>query len=506
MRDLCRLSIIFLLASCSSSPNTDTGPNCNVEQHACDTLCASNLSIESCGPSSCTPCAPPDHSTATCDGVECGFICDDGYYENAGACVVCSSCAPGTFKTAACHANYDTVCTTCVDGSFSLTPDATSCVSCSTCAAPQYLAQDCSAAADTVCGDISVPSPIASPSSSTTYGSVLATPDATTGSFVATWADADNNQYPTYSIYTPATGWSAIAPIVTNSQAVILSNVVTSSDPTSGKFLATWTDSPTNSPTAAVYSPDTGWSHADFLPGAAARNTTNTFDSKTGQFLVTWADKGHDNAPTYAFYSLDAGWGEAAAISTSSPAVNIATTYDPVKDQFLAVWSDAASGLAKYSVFSAGAWSAQAPIGTGVAVSNDVFVAGNPATGKSIATWADINQSNKPFYSVFNGSAWTVVATIDSSSSVGDNVTVILDPTTSTFLAAWSDGATGYPTYSFLTQSTGWSPLATISTTAASSGDIDTAFDRTTGQILATWADSSDPNQPFNPSYALFEN
>ncbi len=74
---------------------TDGLPTCNAGScgfvcvaayHACGYGCDSDLSVDSCGLTSCTPCVPPANSTATCDGFSCGFSCDSGYHLCSGAC------------------------------------------------------------------------------------------------------------------------------------------------------------------------------------------------------------------------------------------------------------------------------------------------------------------------------------------------------------------------------------------------------------------------------------
>ena len=349
----------------------------------------------------------------------------------------------------------------------------------------------------------SPPSPISTPYSSITYGSVFNSCDPTTGLFLATWVDGNNNQYPTYSFFTPGAGWSSINTI-SNSSAISSSNVLTSCDPVSGQFLASWTNSTTNQPTSSVYSPGSGWSPSDpLMTSTATVNTANSFNSITGQFLVTWADT-TTHYPTYSFYTPGTGWGPIATISTLSIAANVYTSFNSITNQFLAVWVDIGTGQPMYSFYISGVWTPAASIAVSADVDNDVLCACNPATGEFLATWADINQSLYPFYSVYTpGSGWGPSDTITTSSGVTDNVTVTCDLRTGQFLASWSNVSNGNPTYSFYTSGTGWSQPAIISVSSATGSDVITSFNSMTGQFLATWADSN-PAQIFDPTYSFF--
>ncbi len=352
---------------------------------------------------------------------------------------------------------------------------------------------------------ISQPSPISN-TYSFTYASVFCSCDPTTGQYLATWVNDNNQSYPTYSFFTPGTGWSAINPITTSSQALLQNNVITSCNPVSGQFLATWTDMTTAYPTSSLYTPGTGWSPIDALTTvAAASNTANSFDSTTGQFLTTWADPNNNNYPTYAFYDPHTGWNPPATISTHSRAANVYTSFDPTTDRFLAVWVDIGTGRPMYAFYTSGTWSPAASIAISASVDNDVLCTCDPATGIFIATWADINQNLYPFYSVYTpGSGWSASDTITTASGVTDNVTISYDLNTGQYLAAWSDYPTGIPTYSFYTPSSGWSPPAAISASAITGGDVITCFNSPIGQFLATWADSSNSDAIFNPTYAFF--
>ena len=337
-----------------------------------------------------------------------------------------------------------------------------------------------------------------------TYASVFVSGDPVTGQFLATWGDGNNNQYPTYSIFTTGSGWSPIDTISSSSSTILTTNVFTSCDPGLGRFFASWTDATTFHPTASVYSSGSGWSTADPLMTATATvNTINCFDSATGQFLVTWADT-TNNHPTYSFYTPGTGWGPIGTITTVSIAANVYTTFDPMTNQFLAVWVDIGTGQPMYSFYDSGTWSATASISNLASVDNDVLCTCNPATGQFFATWADINQNLYPFYSIYTpGSGWSLADTITTSSGVTDNVTISCDTLTGEFLASWSNVSNGNPTYSFYTPGTGWGQPAVISTSAVTGSDIFTSFDPVTNEFLTTWSDRSNPNLIFDPTYSF---
>ena len=345
-----------------------------------------------------------------------------------------------------------------------------------------------------------------SPSTYTfTYASVFSSCDSTTNTQLATWADGNNNQYPTYSFYTTGAGWSPINTITTSSGALITTNVLSSCDPSSGIFFATWTDSSTHQPTSSVYVPGMGWSTIDPLTAASAStNTANTFDSTAGQFLVTWADT-TTHFPTYSFYTPGTGWGSVEPITTVSLAANVYTTFDSIHNRFLAVWVDIGTGQPFYSFYSSGAWSNAALLSASASVDNDVLCAYNPFTNQFFATWADINQNLYPFYSIYTqGDGWSPAETITTSSGVTDNVTISCDPLTGESLAAWSNVSSGIPTYSFYTSAAGWSEPAVISNLSKTGSDIFTCFSSSTRKFLATWADTSNPDLIFDPTYSFF--
>jgi hypothetical protein len=351
------------------------------------------------------------------------------------------------------------------------------------------------------------PNPI-STTYSFTYRGVYNSCNPTTGEFLAAWADGNDNQYPTYSFFKPNAGWSPIDTITTSSTAVLTSNIYTSCDPITGKFIATWTDISTARPIVSLYTPAVGWSSIDPLTSSTAGiNTINCFDSTSGKFLVTWADTSNSNFPTYAFYTPGVGWSPEATISTTSRAANIYTTSDSSTSSVLAVWVDIGTGLPMYSLYTSGAWGSANPISTSASVQNDVMCSFNPLTGKFIAAWSDINLNFYPFYSIYTvGSGWSEKATITTNSGAIDNVALSCDTLTGQFLASWSNISTGSPTYSFYSSTESWSTPQLISGESASRSDIFTCYNPMSGEFLATWGDTSNDDIIFNPTYSFFLN
>lgn len=348
----------------------------------------------------------------------------------------------------------------------------------------------------------SQPNLIAPSSLTSSISNVYVSCNSATGQSLATWTDIDNSNYPTYSFYTPGTGWSAPATI-SNSFPVKI-DVITSCDPETGSFLATWTDSDTNHPIYSIYTPGVGWNPSNSISTATAavRNTANSFNSITGQFLATWADNNNNHYPTYSFYTPGSGWSSINTISTSSEADTISTSFDSSKGQFLATWVDIDTGFPMYSFYNMGIWSASEAITILTHVDNDVFTSYNPTTGQFLAAWADINNNFYPTYSIFTyATGWSAINIITNDSRVLDNVTISCDFITGQFLALWNDVNRADPTYSLYTPNAGWSPPTVISTTATSQADIISSFDPTIKGFLATWVNSK--NFDFFPTYSF---
>lgn len=350
--------------------------------------------------------------------------------------------------------------------------------------------------------ETSPPLRISTTSSSATLYNVSISCNATTGQSLATWTDLNNNNYPTYAFYNPDLGWSSINTISTVSQSKV--DVSTSCDPSTGIFLATWTDANTNLPTYSTYVPETGWSSADVISNTsiAFQNTINSFDSKLGQFVATWSDSNNSFFPTYSFFTPCSGWTTANTITNSFNAANVTTTFDSETGDILALWVDQNTGFPVYSFYSSNAWSVANYLAIS-SVDNDVFGANNPLTGEYLAVWADINNNNYPTYSLYTpGSGWSSPAVISTFAGVVDNVTISCDTVTGQFLAFWNSVANGDPIYSFFTSDTGWSSPQILSSTITSHGDTNIVFNSLNAEFLVVYANSQDIN--FYPFYSIF--
>lgn len=349
----------------------------------------------------------------------------------------------------------------------------------------------------------SVPGLISPLTNTETESNVYISFNPTTGQFLATWADFDNNNTPTYSFYTPGSGWGPIGTIPYDpltSPTYALANVINSYDPVTEKYLATWTDNNnSNLPTYSVYTPGTGWGYAAVIPTASNMDLNDISNiSINGQFLLTWADI--NNTPSYAFYNPDAGWTsnpiqEFPTTIDTSMAFGVYATFDPNTGNILAAW-DQGNGYPAVSLYSSGAWGTAAVVNDS-SVESYVFLTSNPATGQFLLAWSDINNSNFPTYSIYTpGSGWSAYDTITESSTVNQDVTVSYALSTGQFLALWNDLNTGASTYSFYTQGSGWSAPAVIEG-STSGGDTNSSYDSITGQFLATWGNNI-------PSYSFF--
>jgi hypothetical protein len=111
---------------------------CQPGFHVCNGACASNSTPQTCG-SSCTPCAPPNGGTATCEAGACGGQCPTGQKLCAGNCIpagtACNGvCSAGTHLCGGlCSSNGDvnscgSSCTPCPvppNGAATCTPNGT---------------------------------------------------------------------------------------------------------------------------------------------------------------------------------------------------------------------------------------------------------------------------------------------------------------------------------------------------------------------------------------------
>jgi hypothetical protein len=69
------------MSTCSSNMCS-----CGPGTHACGQACVDSASIQSCG-GSCVSCPAVANGATTCDGIACGFKCNEGYGSTGSACV-----------------------------------------------------------------------------------------------------------------------------------------------------------------------------------------------------------------------------------------------------------------------------------------------------------------------------------------------------------------------------------------------------------------------------------
>ncbi len=92
--------------------------SCPKGTHDCNGTCASNVDVNSCGPTSCTPCAPPPGSTATCDGNACNFDCGTRKRCDSmcGECCTDADCPPKPGQIVTCDTATHTCHQSCPSG------------------------------------------------------------------------------------------------------------------------------------------------------------------------------------------------------------------------------------------------------------------------------------------------------------------------------------------------------------------------------------------------------
>jgi hypothetical protein len=319
-----------------------------------------------------------------------------------------------------------------------------------------------------------------------------------TGVCLATWCDENNGFFPTYSFFTPSSGWGPAATITTTSTTI--REVITSCNPTNGTFLASWRDDTTGDPTYSIFTPGSGWSASASISvsSQAFRNVSNSFDSQTSQFLANWVDS-TTSFPTYSFFTTGSGWSPAAPITNSNTAVqNVFTIFNPEAGIILAAWTDQTTHNPFYSLFESGTWSPAAAISTSSTVFSSVNVSCNTTTGQFIAAWSDPNNNLfLPTYSLFNaGTGWTPIARISELAQVNFNVAVSYDSITNQYLAFWSAFPIDDPVFAVFNPGLGWGSPTIISTTSIPAQDVHAAFDIQTGQFVSVWGDSNLDNDP----------
>jgi hypothetical protein len=96
------------------SGNQCVATTCATGFHVCSGACSSNTSVNSCGTTSCTPCATSANGTTTCDGTACGITCATNYKLCGAACAAC----PTTNVSASACSGTSCVATSCTGSSY----------------------------------------------------------------------------------------------------------------------------------------------------------------------------------------------------------------------------------------------------------------------------------------------------------------------------------------------------------------------------------------------------
>lgn len=298
---------------------------------------------------------------------------------------------------------------------------------------------------------------ISNRSSAVITGNVVTSCNPLAGIFIATWTDSDTYQ-PNSSIYTPGSGWSPADPLTIGSSAADHTN--NSLDSSTGKFLITWADRNNNYyPTYSFYTPGVGWGPiATISTHSKTSNVYTSFDPATNRFLAVWADRS-SGLPMYAFYTSGA-WSSAAPISLSTSVDNeVFCTYNPITMQFFAAWADINQNFYPfYSIYTPGnGWSSIDTITTSSGVTGNVAISCALTTGKIIASWSNVS-NGAPIYSFYTpGAGWCQPKTISTISKTAGDIITCFNSMTDQFLAAWSDTSTPdlifNPTYSFFIDS-----------------------------------------------------
>ncbi|MEI8365880.1 MAG: hypothetical protein WCF65_05625 [Parachlamydiaceae bacterium] len=336
--------------------------------------------------------------------------------------------------------------------------------------------------------------------------------DPTTGKFLAVWKDYNTNQAPYYSFYIPDTGWTAVAIIA--GSTIPQHDVYSACNSSTGVSIAAWGDASNNNyPTYSIYTPGLGWSTIDtittsFSVASGQYNVFLSFDSVTGNFIATWTNS--SGYPTYAFYTPGTGWGTPNTISGTSQAEgSIFSVADSINGTIMAAWSDLTTNYPTYSIYTPGSgWSPSTTITTASFLYEDVYLSFDSTTGQTLATWGNSEANSVPVYSFFTpGMGWSTMGTLPGTTKVDFDITTSFDPVTGQFLAAWSDhNHLNRVTYSFYTAGSGWSSPAFLSV-AAARDNVFLVYGSLTGQILSTWTGGGNGEEEGTqvPYYAFFD-
>ena len=369
----------------------------------------------------------------------------------------------------------------------------------------------CNLVVTTVHSDWTITTPATISAINTPQNNTSCSFDPTTGNFLAVWKDLSGTNELAYSFYIPGTGWTASAAI--SESTVVQHDVFSACDTSTGVILATWADTNNNNyPSYSIYTPGSGWSTPNTITTSSVVDSGEfdvfvSFNPVTGQFLAIWSDS--STYATYAFYTPGTGWGTAGIISgTSRVEGNIFSTANSITGTSMAAWSDLNTNYPTYSIYTPGTgWSTSARITTSAYMFQDVYLSFDSTTGQTLATWGDSQNNSVPTYSFYTpGNGWSLIAAISGTTQVDIDVITSFDPVNGQFLAVWADSSnTNQINYSTYTPGSGWSSPVFLpaSPNAEARNNVYLSYDSVTGQILATWTGADDEGR--FPYYSFFD-
>ncbi len=307
---------------------------------------------------------------------------------------------------------------------------------------------------------------------------------------------------PIYSTF--ADGWAPVPPVpIPGSTSANSANTVSSFDSTTGQFLVTWQDN-VSVPTYAVYTVSSGtWSTPINIPGAVAAplssNIFSSFDPAAGKFLVTWKSTGL-TGNTYSLYTVSGdAWSPLATIPGSGiiGSNSIFNSFDSTTEQFLVTWRDGVTGLPFYTVYtvSSNSWSVPIAIpdlGSHTMSNNTIaYTSFNSSTGQFLATWNN-GASGNAYFSIYtvSGNSWSQPVAISTNQVDGGSISNSFDSTTGQYIAVWKEAVTRIPTYSIFNGVTWSTPAHIPGAGTLINGDIFSSFGSTLEQFFVTWLDT----------------
>jgi hypothetical protein len=109
--------------------------SCAAGFHDCGGVCAEDKSVNSCGPTACTPCPTPTGGKASCDGTKCDFTCTTGkrcMNECVEGCCLDADCPAQAGRVVKCDTATRTCSAACATGT---KPCAGTCIPMAACCA-----------------------------------------------------------------------------------------------------------------------------------------------------------------------------------------------------------------------------------------------------------------------------------------------------------------------------------------------------------------------------------